>query len=195
MLRSRIIAWLRVLLPLAALASLSSIFLIQRQSDPDAAIPYAEVDAVAMAREPRINNAEYSTVTGDGTHLTLTADTARPLAPDTSGGGGTAAQAARLIWRAPEGLAADISAGEARIDGDMLYLNDGVRMTTSTGWLLTGPRFNAETDRSTLVSDGPVTGFGPLGRIDAEAVAITPQPGGKDHLLNLSGGVRLLYQP
>ncbi len=194
MLRSRIIAWLRVLLPLAALAILSMIFLISRQPDPDAAIPYAEVDAEALAREPRMNNGEYSTVTEDGTHLTLTADTATPHKADTPDAA-TTAQGVRLIWRAPEGLAADISAGGAKLDAEMLRLEDGVRMTTSTGWLLTGPRFNALTDRSLLASDGPVTGFGPLGRIDAEAMEITPLPDGKDHLLNLSGGVRLLYQP
>ena len=37
--RSRIVAWLRVLLPLAALAILSTLFLLGRKPDPDDAIP------------------------------------------------------------------------------------------------------------------------------------------------------------
>ena len=52
--RSVIVAWLRVLLPLGALAVLSTLFLLSRKPDPDAAIPYARVDAEALARQPRV---------------------------------------------------------------------------------------------------------------------------------------------
>ena len=75
-----------IILPLTALAILSMIFMVSRQPDPDAAIPYAEVDAESLAREPRMNTAEYSTVTDDGTRLTLTADTAKPRGGGNSNG-------------------------------------------------------------------------------------------------------------
>ena len=48
--RTRTVRWLRVLLPLLALAMLSTLFLFSRGSDGESQIPYADVDAEAMAR-------------------------------------------------------------------------------------------------------------------------------------------------
>ena len=42
--RTRIVRWLRVLLPLAALAILSTLFLFSRRPEEDSRIPYAQVD-------------------------------------------------------------------------------------------------------------------------------------------------------
>ena len=68
--RTRIVRWLRVLLPLVALTMLSTMFLFSRGSDVESRIPYAEVDAQAAARDNRIVAPEYSGVTGDGAQLT-----------------------------------------------------------------------------------------------------------------------------
>ena len=57
--RTRIVRWLRVLLPLVALAMLSTMFLFSRGSDVESRIPYAEVDAQAAARDNRIVAPEY----------------------------------------------------------------------------------------------------------------------------------------
>ena len=43
--RTRTVRWLRVLLPLLALAMLSTLFLFSRGSDGESQIPYADVDA------------------------------------------------------------------------------------------------------------------------------------------------------
>ena len=72
--RSRLIAWLRVLLPLAALAILSTLFLLGRTPDPDDALPYAEVDAEDMVRDPRMTRPEFAGVSKSGAEVTVTAD-------------------------------------------------------------------------------------------------------------------------
>ncbi|MBL9052753.1 MAG: hypothetical protein JNN02_03385, partial [Tabrizicola sp.] len=41
---TRVVTWLKVLLPLAALAILSTLFLLADQINPDDALPFAEVD-------------------------------------------------------------------------------------------------------------------------------------------------------
>ncbi len=41
---SRVVAWLKILLPLLALAILSTLFLVARTIDPAQNIPYADVD-------------------------------------------------------------------------------------------------------------------------------------------------------
>ena len=76
--RTRTVRWLRVLLPLLALAMLSTLFLFSRGSDGESQIPYADVDAEAMARDPRLVAPEYAGVTPDGAQLTLRATEAAP---------------------------------------------------------------------------------------------------------------------
>ncbi|TGN46479.1 hypothetical protein E4L95_19415, partial [Paracoccus liaowanqingii] len=78
--RTRIVRWLRVLLPLVALAMLSTMFLFSRRSDTESRIPYAEVEAEAAAREGRIVAPDYSAVTPDGARLSLRAAQATPSA-------------------------------------------------------------------------------------------------------------------
>lgn len=190
MLRSRVVAWLRVLLPLAALVILSTLFLAGRRPDPDAAIPYATVDAEDRARNPRMTAPDFATVTGDGSELTLRADHATP---DASGEGG-AASGMRLTWRAPTGLAADLTAPQARLEGGQIALGGGVRLTTSDGWALTAPEIRADTGADRIEAAGGLDGFAPMGRITAGRMDMR-RDGQGDHVLDLTGGVRLIYQP
>ncbi|MDO5657767.1 MAG: hypothetical protein Q4G36_05540 [Paracoccus sp. (in: a-proteobacteria)] len=190
MLRSRVVAWLRVLLPLAALVILSTLFLAGRRPDPDAAIPYASVDAEDRARNPRMTTPDFATVTADGSELGLRAEQA---VPDSSGEGGTVA-GMRLTWRAPSGLAADLSAPNAALEGTAVTLGGGVRLTTSDGWALTAPEIRAQTDADRIEAGQGLDGFAPMGRITAGQLEMRRDEAG-DHLINLTGGVRLIYQP
>ena len=111
--RSVIVAWLRVLLPLGALAILSTLFLLSRRPDPDAAIPYASVDAEELARHPRVTAPSYAGVTADGAALTLTAESVTPAGRDPEQGG--SASGLRLDWRGADGLTAELTAPQAEI--------------------------------------------------------------------------------
>ena len=61
---TRLVGWLKVALPLTALAILSTLFLVARRIDPEAALPYAEVD-VRFSERPEGSTSKLSTV-GDG---------------------------------------------------------------------------------------------------------------------------------
>lgn len=187
--RTRVVAWLRVLLPLAALAILSTLFLLPKSPDPDSAIPYADVDAEALARDPRMTRPEFSGVTRDGAAVTLTAESASPAQSEDA-----EAESLRMTWRAPDGLAADLTAPHAKVDGDVIRLDGGVRVTTSDGWAMTVPSLNAATRDGVMTGEGGMTAFAPFGRIDAERMEMSRNDDGH-HLLNLSGSVRLVYQP
>ncbi|MGB3251218.1 MAG: hypothetical protein WBB13_18855, partial [Tabrizicola sp.] len=67
---TRLVGWLKVALPLTALAILSTLFLVARRIDPEAALPYAEVDVEDLAREPRMTAPTYAGTTEDGAALT-----------------------------------------------------------------------------------------------------------------------------
>lgn len=191
--RSLIVAWLRVLLPLAALAVLSTLFLLSRKPDVGPSIPYAEVDAETLAGQPRITAPTYAGVTPDGAELTLTADSATPAG--TSAG---TASGLRLAWEGTEGLRAELEAPQAELGDGMIRLDGGVEIATSTGWQLDAPRVDAATDRSRIEASGGVVASAPFGRITADLAILEPLPGDAapaHHLLNFTGAVRLLYQP
>ena len=70
---TRVVTWLKIALPLAALAILSTLFLLADKIDPEDALPYAEVDVEDLAREPRMTLPSYAGTTSDGAALSLTA--------------------------------------------------------------------------------------------------------------------------
>lgn len=190
--RTRVVRWLRVLLPLAALAMLSTLFLFSRGGDSESRIPYADVDAEAMARDPRLVAPEYAGVTADGAQLTLRATEAAPGA-GTNGGGGNARDL-RLDWQRPDGLRADLTAPQAGMSDDAVRLDGGVRMTTSSGWVLDAQSVEAATDRSRIAAGDGVAADAPFGSVTARQMELVPGDDGAS-ILNFSGDVRLIYQP
>ncbi|MEO0504251.1 MAG: hypothetical protein AAFZ14_13070, partial [Pseudomonadota bacterium] len=63
---SRFVAWLKVLLPLAALALLSTLFLLSRNTDPIAAVPFADDELLDRVRDEQITGPFFSGTTTDG---------------------------------------------------------------------------------------------------------------------------------
>ena len=191
---TRVVGWLKVALPLAALAILSTLFLVARRIDPEAALPYAEVDVEDLAREPRMTSPTYAGTTEDGSALTLSADEARP----SSEGAPAAATTLRLELATPDGSRTDVLAAQARMDpvAREVVLSGGVVVTTSTGYRLETAEMTARLDRTGLESRAPVAATGPAGDIRADRMVLSQDartPGA--YVLVFNGGVRLVYQP
>ena len=191
---TRVVGWLKVALPLTALAILSTLFLVARRIDPEAALPYAEVDVEDLAREPRMTAPTYAGTTSDGSALTLSADEARP----SSDGAPAEAAALRLNLDTPDGARTDLVAAEARMDpvAREVVLSGGVVVTTSSGYRLETAEMAARLDRTGLESRAPVTATGPAGDIRADRMVLSQDaqtPGA--YVLVFNGGVRLVYQP
>ncbi|WBU52709.1 hypothetical protein [Paracoccus sp. SCSIO 75233] len=187
--RSRLVAWLRVALPLAALAILSTLFLFGSKPDPDNAIPYAEVDAEELARDPRMTRPQFSGVTDSGSEITLTASRATPGSTERA-----EAESLRLTYRAPDGIAADLTAPRAQVEDTLIRLEGGVYMTTSDGWALTMPSIDTDLEAGRLEGGNGLTAFAPMGRLDADKLSVERNADG-EHVLNLTGNVRLIYEP
>lgn len=191
---TRLVGWLKVALPLAALAILSTLFLVARRIDPEAALPYAEVDVQDLAREPRMTAPTYAGTTEDGAALTLSASEARPKAE------GVAAQAAglRLDLATPDGGETELVAASAVMDDAtrQVLLSGGVTVTTSSGYRLETAEVSARLDRTGLESRSPVVATGPAGEIRADGMSLSQDirtPG--SYVLVFNGNVRLVYQP
>ncbi|WP_145104955.1 hypothetical protein [Cereibacter sediminicola] len=194
-LHSRLVAWLKIVLPLAALAVLSTLFLVARTINPDDAIPYAEVDVEGLVREPRITAPTWAGITSDGAALSVEAAEARP--GQTAGEEGRAASLhARL--ETPDGAVASLVAATGSLDGEarLLRLGGGVELETSTGYHLTTEAMTAGLDETDVRSVGALEATGPAGRIDAGSMRLSEDPGAPgSYVLTFGNRVKLVYDP
>jgi lipopolysaccharide export system protein LptC len=191
---SRLIGWLKIALPLAALAILSTLFLVARNINPDDAIPYANVDVEERLREPRMTDPTYAGVTEDGASLSLAASEARPEAQS---GSGTAAKLSGLL-ETPDGGRTQLAAASARLDDAkrQIALSGGVTIASSSGWKVESETLTAQMDKTDISTQSPVTATGPAGTVTAKTMQLTAdstRPG--SYLLVFNGAVKLIYQP
>jgi lipopolysaccharide export system protein LptC len=192
-LHSRVVAWAKILLPLAALGLLSTLFLFARVIDPEDAIPYADVDIEERLREPRMTAPTYSGVTSDGASLSVQAAEARPGTAD----GAATAQALTARLETPDGALTDLVAASGALDSaaGLLSLQGDVRLTTSSGYTVDSQAMTARLDRTGLTSPGDIRATGPMGTITASGMTLeqTDEPG--EYVLVFKGRVRLIYKP
>lgn len=192
---SRLVATLKVVLPLAALALLSMLFLISNRINPEDAIPYAEVDVEARLKEPRMTAPTFAGTTSDGAALEVRAAETRPAVEGARGQTATDV-AARLST--PDGAVTEMQAdgAEMALDGTELAFVGNVVVTNSIGYRVATEALSARLDRTELQSTAPVVVEGPVGQITADRMALTPAgAGGDGYLLVFNGRVKLVYRP
>lgn len=191
---SRVIAWLKILLPLVALGLLSTIFLLSRDPDPASRVPFSVVGIEGDVAKEQVREPYFAGTTNNGATLTMTA---RAAYPDENQTGRVEAEAldARIVMT--DGSEIDLNAPLASIsDSDnRAELKGGVTIHSSTGYTLTTQSLLASLDKVEAESRGRVQGDGPLGTLDAGRMQITTPEGADDVHLLFTGGVKLIYLP
>ncbi|WP_425074367.1 LPS export ABC transporter periplasmic protein LptC [Sagittula sp. S175] len=189
---SRVIAWLKILLPLAALGLLSMLFLLSDSRDDLDSMPFADALQQGETATPGVSSPYYSGTTSSGDVLTMTARRARPL-----DGGDVEADALRARLLLKDGAAIDLDAVQATMrDGERrIYLDGGVNINNSQGYTLVTEAMVSALDRVEAVSDGAVTGDGPLGHLEAGKMEIRPEGDEGDVQMLFTQGVKMIYQP
>ena len=202
-LHSRMVAWLKVILPMAALALLSTLFLFSRNIDPTTTIPFTTIPLEERARDERVSRPEFAGATEDGDLISFHAASARPD-PDHASRAFAEDLDARIDLTSGTVITFRARGGSVDEDADRAVLEGEVVVTSSTGYtvqtdkLISGMRFiRAETP-------GPVQGVGPPGTFSAGRMLITARETEGDeaaarsrppvHLL-FTDGVKLLYDP
>jgi lipopolysaccharide export system protein LptC len=192
---TRLVAWLKVALPLTALSLLATLFLLAERIDPSNAIPYAQVDVEDLARDPRMTAPAYAGTTADGSAITVTARAARPAAE----GRQAAALDVRAVLDLPDGTRTEASAGLAEVDADagLLTLSEGVLMVASSGWSLDLPAVTLRLDRTGAESDGPVSARGPAGSVSSGGfqLSLSGPSDTPTSVLVFTDRVKLVYRP
>jgi lipopolysaccharide export system protein LptC len=190
---TRLVRALRVLLPVAALALLSTLFLLARTVDPDDAIPFAEVDVSERARQQQLTAPRITGVSAGGTAFRLQAADARPDPEDARR---LSADAMRLTLRDGDAAGAVVTAGRGIADTSArsVVLEGDVRVETTTGYEFRSDRLEGTLGRLRIVSPGPVAGSGPLGDLRAGTMLLEEDAAGRQTLA-FTGGVDLVYRP
>lgn len=188
---SQLVGWSKILLPLAALALLSTLFLFARSSSDGDEIPFAEIDE--LAREQRITAPEFSGVAGEGSLIQITASTAKPIGDDKL----TVARP-RLLMNAADGTSLQIFAGAGEIDNATQYaeLTGLARLETSSGYLMETSGLAADMKSGVITSLGPLEIQAPYGELTAGAVEVSvPPQGDLGQQMHFTQGVKLVYRP
>ena len=190
---SRMVALFKVLLPLAALGILATLFLFSRGVELNTAIPFAQNEISDRLRNQQITGPFFSGTMSNGDEITFEATNARP------GGAGEPASAnnvsARL--RTAGGAEMNLLANRASLDTDaeLARFFGDVVLTTSTGIEIRTETLDAALDSIAGGAPGEITGTSPFGNITAGEMQFAAKNGdGPLHVL-FKSGVKLVYVP
>lgn len=194
---SRFVSWLKVLLPLLALAILSTMFMVSRTIDPSQSIPFADADPTKLARDQGISNPHFTSLSNDGSAITFSAKLAKPdpknpqliYADDLTGKIETSAQ-----------TTINIRAAQGQLDNEnaRATLTGNVRVSTSAGYNIITEQVLASLDATYIAADQKITADGPMGNIVADSMLMSKPAStniGDDYVVVFKGGVKLIYVP
>ena len=190
---SRVVAWLKILLPLSALALLSTLFLFSRSINPEQSIPFASVDVKQLAREPRITAPEFSGMTADGAAITISATTANT---DPSNLDNATIDRLTAVIQTPDGASVTAQADKGAIeDARIARLEGDVFIQTSSGYRISTQELVSDLDKTLIESAGAVVASGPIGDITAGLMRVHLQNQTGTSMLVFKNGIKVLYDP
>lgn len=192
-LRSRMVALFKVLLPLAALGILSTLFMLSRGNDPTARIPFAEREMVERMRDQQVTAPYFSGTTAKGDEIIVTASMVRPERA------GDPAEATDLDAKITtvDGVRFTLTSdtGSVAMDKNLATFSGSVEITSSSGFVVQTELLHTALDSISGNTPGTVTGTGPIGDFSAGQMQISEESdGGPLHML-FKNGVKLIYDP
>jgi len=191
---TRLVGWLKILLPLAALGLLSTVFMLSESNEATLDIPYSDIEVDEDGLVERIVEPSFAGATDNGDLISFIADSARPQGEglgriaastfrgklDLKNGGNITFDADTAIVDQPEGT--------ARLEGQVVIISSqGYRADTNA--------LTADLRNTRLESDDTINGQTPFGDFTAGRMVITGDENGDNLQLLFTDGVKLVYQP
>jgi len=191
---SRLVAWLKIVLPLAALGLLSTLFLLSRSIDTNNAIPISDVNIQERAQGQGASSPAFAGMTDGGDQVIVNAETAWT---DVTNPNRILAEGVDAQLELLSGDVIDITSNSAEVlqQDYIATLIGDVVIITSSGYRMTTDKLKSRFDILYAESLAPVSGTGPPGKLDAARMLLTSDPETGDAHLLFTGGVKLLYQP
>lgn len=188
---SRMVALLKILLPLIALGVLGTVFLVNKKESFDAGFTFSRADIATLEKGSFIKNPTVNGITRRGEPFHLLADEIRPQNADSSL---VVITNMAVEFRFTSGAWAKVTSPSALMDikaqtlwfetGGTLETSDGNKAEVKTLHLLMA---SGEVQGTGIVADGP------LGRISAENFRIESNDS-ENRVLWFENSVRMLYE-
>ena len=189
---SAFVAWLKTLLPIAALGMLSTIFLFSGKIDVTKSLPYAELNVAEIVREQRITKPYFTTISENGTEVALSAAyaSADPNITDIYN-----VSEPSIVLKSKTGRRTQITAGFGKMNSasQQAVVSQGVNVTGTPGFWITTNNLDVNFERATISSNGPFEGVSPIGAIKAGKMFM--QMAADARQIVFTNGVQLIYQP
>lgn len=191
-LHSQLVGWAKIILPLCALALLSTLFLFAR--DANAPDDVALAQAEEIAREQKVTAPRFSGVANDGSVIVISAKSAQPdnSRPDT-----VQVEEMRMRMDTTDGSFVEVTAVLGEIDGGARTASflGLARLNTSNGYEMETNGLVAELDTGLVTSDGHLEIRAPFGELTAGKVTFQTETLVAGQQMLFTNGVRLLYTP
>ena len=186
---SQLVGFLKVSLPLAALALMSTVFLFARAPSQENTIPYAELEQIAQ--EARLTGAHMSGVAQDGSVIEVNARSASPQ------GDVISIETMTAIIEAADGTQTNISAARGEIDNAnrTATLTGLTRIQTSNGYDMETAGVMTDLNTGRIVTDGALEVRAPFGLLTAGQLTIETPDNATGQVMIFQNGVRLIYMP
>ncbi len=193
---SRLVALLKVILPLCALAVLSTLFLLSRNVSGDLvnAIPFSQKDLEQRAKDQQVTAPFFSGKTPNGHLVRFTAQSARPDQADPK-----KSSAREMDTRIDfvDGSHLAFSAASAMVNNHdhTATLKGDVMIESSNGYQIRTQELTTAMRELRAETPGKVSGHGPAGQFEAGRMMVFPAESSNKVTLFFTNGVRLVYTP
>lgn len=194
-LHSRIVAILKVGLPLVAVGLLASLFLVQPDGRLGGNVVFSSGDVDALGSGLQITNPTFTGTTRSDDRFRFTA---AKVVPDAAPPKRAAISELSGTLDLKDGPEITLSAREGDLDipTQRLDISGDVIITTSDGYRMATDRATIELRAGALVASGQVTSTGPLGEITSGTLHVAPSTeSGEARRFSFSDGVRVVYDP
>jgi lipopolysaccharide export system protein LptC len=191
---STFVSWVKIVLPLLALALLSSLVLFSRKVDPGAAIPFAQVDVDTLLREQGMRKPVFASVTSTGTSLSMNAVKIRNLP---NGSDGALAEDVILDMAHPDGRMDQAKARQSQLlsDQNLLILIGDVDIFLDATHEMHTAQLEIFTEGDAAFAPGTVDMTGPKYDLTAGDMRYHTDPQTGERIVLFQNGVHLIYRP
>jgi lipopolysaccharide export system protein LptC len=195
-LHSRVVAVLKVALPLVALGLLLGLFVgpPSERSEGDGLV-FAPGDVEALGSGLVVRNPTFTGTTRGGDSFRFTAATVEPDAAPPERVAITRLTGDLDLANGPT-VTVTAATGDLDVATERLDLVGDVDIATSDGYRIRGEKVTLDLRTGSMVAGDAVETTGPLGRIDSASLRIAAaDESGEPRRFSFGNGVRLLYDP
>jgi lipopolysaccharide export system protein LptC len=187
---SRMVAWLKILLPLIAIGVLGTVFLFNSKDGFEAGFTFSRTDIESLEKGSFIKSPQINGITQKGEPFHMLADEIRPLEDNNSL---VVITNLDVEFQFKSGAWAKVTSPSAQMDvaAETVWFESGGRLETSDGNVAVVDTLHllmalGELQGSGIVADGP------LGRVSAENFRIESD-GSENRVLWFENNVRMQY--